>query len=72
MSFRVSSTIRYSRRANRLFFQCLLAMRFYRFCVSRGLFYVVSDLSEYCEQCFRKKRSYKLALSDVEMERLLR
>jgi hypothetical protein len=47
-------------------------MRFCRFCVSRGLLCVVFDLSEYCEQCFRRKRFCELAPPDAEMERLLR
>jgi hypothetical protein len=72
MPSRVSSTIRHSRRADRLYSQCLLAMRPCRFCVSRGLLCVVSDLSEHCEQCFRSKRSCELAPPDAEMERLLR
>jgi hypothetical protein len=32
---------------------------------------VVSDLSEYCEQCFRNKRFYELTPPDAEIERLL-
>jgi hypothetical protein len=47
-------------------------MRLYRFCVFRGLLYVISDLSEHCEQYFRSKRFYKLAPLNAEIERLLR
>jgi hypothetical protein len=72
MLSRVFNIIRYSRRADRLFFYYLLTMRPCRFCISRGLLCIVSDLSEYCEQYFRSKRSYELAPPDAEIERLLR
>jgi hypothetical protein len=72
MFSKFSNSFRHSRRADRLFSQCLIIMRLCQSYVSRGLFCVVSDMSEYCEQCFRAKRSCELALSDAEMERLLR
>jgi hypothetical protein len=47
-------------------------MRFYRFCVFRDFFCVIFDLSEYCEQYFRRKRFCELAPPDAEIKRLLR
>ena len=72
MPSRIFNIIRHSRRANRLFFYWLLAIRPYRFYVFRNLFYVISDLFKYCEQYFRSKRSCELALPDAEIKRLLR
>jgi hypothetical protein len=72
MPSRIFSIIRYSRRADRLFSQYLFIMRPYRFCVFRSFLCVISDLSEYCEQCFRRKRSCELTPPDAEIERLLR
>jgi hypothetical protein len=72
MLSRVFSTIRYFRRADRLFFSFSIIMRPCRSCVSRDFLCVVSELSEHCEQCFRSKRSCELAFPDIEIERLLR
>jgi hypothetical protein len=72
MPFRIFSIIRHSRRVNRLFSYCLLIMRPCRFCISRNLLYVISDLSKYCKQYFRSKRFYELAPPDAEIKRLLR
>jgi hypothetical protein len=47
-------------------------MRPCRFCVSRDFFYVVFNLFEHCEQCFRNKHFCELTPLDAEMERLLR
>jgi hypothetical protein len=72
MPSRVFNIIRYSYRANRLFSHYLFVMRSCRFCISRDFFYVISNLSKYCEQCFRSKRFCELASPDAEIERLLR
>ena len=72
MLSRVSSTIRHLRRADRLFSSFSITMRPCQSCVSRGLFCVISELSEHCEQCFRNKRSCELAPPDAKMERLFR
>jgi hypothetical protein len=72
MLSRVSNIIRHSRRADRLFFYYLLAMRFCRFYISRGLFCVIFNLFEHYKQYFRNKRSCELASPNAEIERLLR
>jgi hypothetical protein len=72
MLSRVFNIIRYSRRINRLFSHYLLIMRPCRFYIFRNLFYIISNLSEHCEQYFCNKRFYELTFPDAEIERLLR
>jgi len=72
MPFRVFNIIRHSRRANRLFSYYLFTIRLYRFCISRNLLYIISNLSEHCEQYFRNKRFCELTPPNAEIERLLR
>jgi hypothetical protein len=70
--YKIFNTLRRRLRANHFFFFNFIAMRPCQSCVRVGILYVLSSESEYCKQYIRFARSYKLAISYVELDRLYR
>jgi hypothetical protein len=66
----LKSTIRRFRKADSLQLTSLLAMRPYSACASRGLVCSLSDAFDFCIECYRSYRVYKLTSFIAEVKRL--
>jgi hypothetical protein len=67
-----SSTFRRHQKADQILKTGLLVMRPYAYCVASSSLYVLSEVSEKCEQCHRFNRPYNLASPWAEVYRLLK
>jgi hypothetical protein len=69
MSFRykISNTLRRRLRADYFFSSDFIVMRLCQSYIRTGILYILSSKSEYYEQYIRFTRSYKLAISYVEL-----